>query len=137
MSEPARVLVCCPECGAQFPAPYVQYLSTCTETYPLTNSAPQARSTQLVNRPPSGARALPDRAGPPIKASLWKRALGIAHLVIDEFPDDGASQTDAFKSYCVEQGLDYSTRAGKEGRPLFARALEFAHQQRQRRRGTA
>lgn len=68
------------------------------------------------------------------KATIWKRALAIAHRVIEEHPGDSAHQTDAFKTYCLEQGLDYRLPGGVEDRPLYARALDFVHEQRRRRR---
>jgi len=56
--------------------------------------------------------------------TIWKRAIAIAYQVIEQWPD-GASQSDAFKQMCTEQGID-PMDAGTGGRPLYARALDWA-----------
>jgi len=68
------------------------------------------------------------------KATLWKRAIAIAHQAIDEWPTDSASQAEAFKQHCADQGLPYAERSPDNPRPLYVRALEAAHMQRRRRK---
>jgi hypothetical protein len=65
------------------------------------------------------------------KASIWKRAIAIAHRVIEEHPD--GDHADAFKRRCAEQGVDASAPGSSDPRPLHARALDFARLQRRRR----
>jgi hypothetical protein len=68
------------------------------------------------------------------KATLWERAIAIAHRAIEAEPHDTASQTEAFKTLCAAQGLPYGQRDTK-GRPLHACALEFVRELRRRRSG--
>jgi hypothetical protein len=65
-------------------------------------------------------------------ATTWKRALAIAYQVIEQWTD-GASQTDAFKQICAAQGID-PMEAGPGGRPLYARALDWAIESKRKRR---
>jgi hypothetical protein len=67
------------------------------------------------------------------KATLWKRAIAIAHLAIEAQPTDTASQTETFKAICGAQGLPYGARDTK-GRPLYASALEYVRVLREKRR---
>jgi hypothetical protein len=77
--------------------------------------------------------ALPRRASHMAKATLWRRAIAIAHLAIEAEPTDTASQTEIFKSICGAQGLPYGARDTK-GRPLYASALEYVRVLREKRR---
>jgi hypothetical protein len=128
-ARPSGLLLCCPRCGAPLARPYVRttYDQTTHEHTDEEIRAPEARGGTY-----DPTTALPPRAGAPVKATLWTRALAIAHRAIDEYPGDGPSQTDAFKVYCLEQGLDPYQRPGPQGRPLYARALDAAHERGQR-----
>lgn len=64
----------------------------------------------------------------------WKRALAIAHKAIEQWPDSAASQAETFKELCAHQGIAYA-EPGTDGRPLYARALDYALEMRRRRGG--
>jgi len=103
----------------------VPVTSTCTST----STEVQVQRPTAQNLPlPLAVRPSTDRRPP---ASTWKRGIAIAHKVIDEWPD-GTSQTLAFKETCRRQGIDFA-EPGVDGRPLFARALDYAHEQRRKR----
>lgn len=98
----------------------------------LVSTSTSTEKDHVQDKTRSAAGQLPLLGGRPIKASPWKRGLAIAHRAIDEYPHDPSEQAEAFKRHCAEQGLDYGER-GPSGRPLYARALEYAHGQRRRR----
>jgi hypothetical protein len=149
MSEQADILFRCPHCGGTLVvAPCCTaaadgrstLVSTVRTNKELTAPEGRGTSTARAHAWTSAAEltqailpTLPERATTTAKASLWKRALAIAHRAIDEHPEDDASQIEAFKEHCCEQGLPYGARGGAAGRPLYARALDFAREQRRRR----
>jgi len=115
--------------------------STSTSTRKRTAPAPPARTStaptpdDVQAAPQSAQRALPlPPALAKTPATTWKRAIAIAHRVIEQWPESGASQTDAFKDTCDRQGIDYA-EIGTGGRPLYARALDYVQEQRRRRAG--
>lgn len=63
--------------------------------------------------------------------SNWKRAIAIAHKAIETYEHSMADQADFFKAECGRQGIDYGER--KDGRPLYARALDYVESVRARR----
>lgn len=142
---PADPVLRCPHCGgvlvvqplhvATGDEPYcaraVQSTSTSTST---KNTAARGAATHTTTGElEQGALPLPPTIAKPSTASTWKRAIAIAHAAIDEFPDNGASQTDAFKERCARQGIAYADPGGVDGRPLYARALDYALETRRRR----
>lgn len=72
-------------------------------------------------------RTAPERESRP-RRSEWARAIAIAHICYEQHPDDFTSCTELFKQKAGEQGIDYGFR--KDGRPLYARALDFVAQVR-------
>ena len=66
------------------------------------------------------------------KASTWKRAIAIAHAVMDDYPDS-VDWTPEFKARCDAQGIDYGQRGGQTQRALFSRAIDYVEAQRARR----
>jgi hypothetical protein len=67
-------------------------------------------------------------------ASTWKRALALAHAVIETCPE-AADRSAEFKRRAVQQRLPWDEPGPRDGRPLFARALDFAQYTRESRRG--
>lgn len=67
-------------------------------------------------------------------ATLWKRAVAIAHAVIDELPDAGVTAwREEFKDRAMRQGIPYNERGGKSNTPLVARAVEWVMGVKQQR----
>ncbi|MGE0445658.1 MAG: hypothetical protein AB7P99_10555 [Vicinamibacterales bacterium] len=60
--------------------------------------------------------------------------MAIAHVAHEQHPDDFTSRAEFFKQRCAEQGIDYGFR--KDGRPLYARVLDYVLDVR-RKRGVA
>lgn len=93
----------------------------------------QIQSVQVQDRY-SGADAPP--CGKPVEnlksSTPWKRACAIAHLAIEAYPKDSASQADYFKTLCAQQGIAYGER-NEAGQPLFRRALDYVGGVRARR----
>ena len=143
MTPAHDAVLCCPHCGGVLlvrPAA-LQLADTaddrergaavqsCTSTSTSTKNNTYRTSTPAPLE--QGALPLPPALARPT-TTAWKRALAIAHKAIDDYPDSGASQTDRFKELCAHQGIDYG-ELGPDGRPLYARALDYALTTRRRR----
>jgi uncharacterized protein YdaU (DUF1376 family) len=89
----------------------------------LTQCPPSPSSTTSNERTPRTRRLT--------VAGQWRRALAIAHRVI-ETSQDHTSQSEHFKQLCAEQGIDYAT-PGPDGRALYARALDAVEEIRRHR----
>lgn len=90
---------------------------------------PSPKSVQVLQE-----RTAPGAPRPPRpKPSEWRRAVAIAHLVMERHPDSFTDCTELFKLRCAEQGIDYGQR--KDGRPLYARALDYVAEVRAQRKG--
>jgi hypothetical protein len=91
----------------------------------VSHGKPKQKQKQKQNKEKSTA------ATPLRTSSTWKRAIAIAHRVMDETLSE-SDRRERFKSLCGEQGIDYGQR-NAAGRPLYARALEYVEEQRRRR----
>jgi len=100
----------------------VSALSTSPVITSTSTSTARAHVAQSLPLPLAEVRPAP---------TIWKRAIAIAYQVIEQWAD-GASQTDAFKQMCAEQGID-PMEAGTGGRPLYARALDWAIESKRKR----
>jgi len=97
----------------------------------LVSTSPVSTSTSTARAHVAQSLPLPLAEVRPA-TTIWKRAIAIAYQVIEQWAD-GASQTDAFKQMCAEQGID-PMEAGTGGRPLYARALDWAIESKRKRR---
>ena len=62
----------------------------------------------------------------PKPASTWKRALRIAHDIVDASPKAGITEwREAFKDTAAKQGIPYAERGGKSDTPLYVRAIDY------------
>ena len=108
---------------------------------PSANQEVQEQEVQEVQERTAPAALRPaglttQKTTPP-KSSTWKRAIAIAHAVMDEFPNQSQDWTPEFKHRCRQQGIDYGELGGDTQRPLFARALDYVERQRSARVGKA
>lgn len=59
-------------------------------------------------------------------ASTWKRAIRIAHDIIDAAPKAGITEwRETFKDVAAKQGIKYGERGGKSQTPLYVRAFDY------------
>jgi uncharacterized protein YdaU (DUF1376 family) len=60
-------------------------------------------------------------------ASNWKRAIALAHTILDEMPRAGVTEwREEFKDRAAKQGIPYGERGGKSQAPLYVRSIEYA-----------
>lgn len=104
-------------------------------TSPVLSCTSTSTSTRTAAPLEQGALPLPPALAKPPTTTTWKRAIAIAHRAIDDCGGDGAAATERFKELCSEQQIPYGELGG-DGRPLFARALDYAIGQRRRRTGS-
>lgn len=78
-----------------------------------------------------GTAPLPRRFSPAGQASPWKRTVAIAHAVMDSVSDSREWSAEV-KARCAQQGIPYGEI--ENGRPLFARALDYVEGVRARRK---
>lgn len=67
-------------------------------------------------------------------ASLWKRAIRIAHDIVDASPKAGVTEhREAFKDIAAKQGIPYGQRGGRSDTALYVRAIEYVYEVKKER----
>lgn len=98
---------------------YLLLRSKCTETPDTYCAADASRFPQAVENTRK-------------KASVWKRALAIAHQVIDEFPDHPGNWHPETKTRLIEQHINHLSISPRGGQ-LSQDAVDYAERQRKER----
>lgn len=93
---------------------------------PTKSSSSLSFSSTEVQRRPAAACAQPVE-----KSTPWRRGVALAHVIIEAHPRE--QWTAEFKARARDQGLAYDQPGGRDGRPLYARVLDYVEQARAKR----